>query len=106
MQKVTDQLLKQITRHIVDSVHPERIILFGSYAWGRPDQTSDIDLLVVVSSSDFPGYKRARAVYRCLRDIIVPLDVMVLTRQEVERSVNIPSSLAYKIMREGNVLYG
>jgi len=106
LQKVTDQLLKQITRHIVDSVHPKRIVLFGSYAWGKPSQTSDVDLLVVVPSSDLPSYKRAREVYRSLRDIMVPLDVLVLTSQEVERAMDIPSSLAYKVMREGDFLYG
>ena len=106
MQKVTDQLLKQITHHIVDSVHPKTIVLFGSYAWGKPSQTSDVDLLVVVPFSDLPGYKRARGIYRSLRDIIVPLDVLVLTSKEVERSMDVPSSLAYKVMREGNFLYG
>jgi len=78
----------------------EKIILFGSYAWGQPHQSSDVDLFVVVPSSGFLAYKRARAVYRSLRDI------MVLTYQEMERVKYLPSSLAYKVIREGKTLYG
>ncbi|PCH53400.1 MAG: DNA polymerase III subunit beta [Flavobacteriaceae bacterium] len=106
MQVVTEKVLKKITQLILDSIQPEKIILFGSYAWGKPHENSDVDLFVVVSSSDLPAYKRARAVYRSLRDIMIPFDVMVLTHQEVEQVRDVPSSLTYKVMREGKMLYG
>jgi len=106
MKKVTPELLRNISDCIVESLQPEKIILFGSYAWGSPRQDSDVDLFVVVPSSDQPSYKRARAVYRSLRDIAVPFDVIVQTHDELERSVSVPSSLAYKVMEQGTVLYG
>jgi len=106
MQKVTNELLSKVSDCIVESIQPEKIVLFGSYAWGKPHPDSDVDLFVVVSSSDLPAYKRARAVYRSLRDIVVPFDVIVQTRNEVERAVQVPSSLAHKVMDEGKVLYG
>jgi len=106
VQIVTEKILKRVTQHIVDSLQPEKIILFGSYAWGQPHQSSDVDLFVVVPSSGLPAYKRARAVYRSLRDIMIPFDVMVLTHQEMERVKYLPSSLAYKVIREGKTLYG
>jgi len=106
VQMVTEKMLKRITQHIVDSIQPEKIILFGSYAWGNPHQSSDVDLFVVVPSSDLPAYKRARSVYRSLRDIMIPFDVMVLTHQELEKLRDVPSSLVYKVVREGKVLYG
>jgi len=107
MQKVTDELLSKVSDCIVKSIQPERIVLFGSsYAWGNPHLDSDVDLFVVVSSSDLPSYKRARAVYRSLRDIVVPFDVIVQTRKEVERAVRVPSSFTHKVMDEGKILYG
>jgi len=69
MQKVTNELLSKVSDCIVESIQPEKIVLFGSYAWGNPHPDSDVDLFVVVSSSDLPSYKRARAVYRSLRDM-------------------------------------
>jgi hypothetical protein len=63
MQEVTSELLSKISACIVESIQPEKIVLFGSYAWGVPHRDSDVDLLVVVPSSDQPSYKRASAVY-------------------------------------------
>ncbi|MBF0282592.1 MAG: nucleotidyltransferase domain-containing protein [Zetaproteobacteria bacterium] len=106
MQTVTSDLLNKISACIVESIQPDKIVLFGSYAWGVPHKDSDVDLFVVVASSDQPSYKRARAVYHSLRDISVPFDVIVQTQEELERSVRIPSSFAYKVMESGKVLYG
>lgn len=51
--------LRAITQAIVDQFQPEQIILFGSYAWGTPNEDSDIDLLVI-KESDEAQRKRAR----------------------------------------------
>jgi hypothetical protein len=56
-------------RRIVQAVHPEQILLFGSQAWGQPTADSDIDLLVILGASDQPGYRRTREVYRSLRGL-------------------------------------
>ena len=106
MQEVTTQLLASISSRIVEAICPEKIVLFGSYAWGKPHKDSDIDLFVVVDSSDEPEYRRARAVYRCLRDISIPIDVIVKTHDEVKRSAMVVSSLTKKVLDEGTVLYG
>lgn len=61
---------------------------------------------VIVTDSDLPSYRRAVPVYRALRGIGIPVDVVVQTREEVERSRNVRSSLAWKVMEEGKVIYG
>jgi len=106
MQKVTTELLNKISDRIVNTIHPDKIVLFGSYAWGTPHTNSDVDLFVIVPFSNEPSYKRATSVYRCLRDITVPFDVIVQTRDELERTAGIPSSFTHKIMEEGKLLYG
>lgn len=106
MKEITPELLKEIARRIEEAAHPEKIILFGSHAWGKPTADSDLDLFVVVPSSDQPAYRRARGIYRSLRGIGVPVDVVVQTHEEVERSKKVVTSLARKVLEEGTVLHG
>jgi uncharacterized protein len=103
---LTTDLLDQITQRLVSALQPEQIILFGSYAYGEPNADSDIDLLVIVSQSDEPRYHRARVAYKALRGIGIPTDVIVMTREEVQRKVNVRSSLASRAVNGGKLLYG
>jgi Nucleotidyltransferase domain len=56
---VTDALLADITRRIVEKFQPYKVVLFGSYAYGTPDLDSNVDLLVVMDS-DEPMAQRIR----------------------------------------------
>jgi predicted nucleotidyltransferase len=103
---LSQQTLEEVTRRIVDAIHPERIILFGSYAWGHPSEDSDVDLLIDLRNSDQPGYRRARDVYRCLRGLKIPVDVVVRTHDEIERGIRVKTSLERKVVKEGWVLHG
>ena len=98
--------LTEITRRLVAEFAPERIILFGSHAWGHPTPDSDIDLLVVVPESKLPPPRRAARAYRCLREVPVPLDILVRTRAEVEGTRHVPASLLNEIFERGRLLYG
>jgi uncharacterized protein len=106
MKQLSTELLDQITQRLVSSLKPEQIILFGSYAYGEPNEDSDIDLLVIVSQSDEPRYRRARKAYKSLRGISTPTDVIVMTREEVERKINVRSSLVNRVIHDGKILYG
>jgi predicted nucleotidyltransferase len=44
MKPLPVTLLEEMTRRLVAELQPERIILFGSYAWGAPTEDSDVDL--------------------------------------------------------------
>jgi predicted nucleotidyltransferase len=106
MARVSENLLKDIVQRIADVTHPEKIYLFGSCAWGVPDEQSDVDIFIIVPYSDQPAYRRTVPVYRALRGIGVPVDVIVQTREEVERSGRVATSLARKVLDQGKVLYG
>lgn len=103
-QTVDAELLSEIVERIDAALKPEQIILFGSHAWGKPHEDSDVDLFVILTDSQQPPHQRAREVYRCLRGIGVPVDVVVQTRREVERSRHVRSSLAARVLAEGRVL--
>ncbi|MBI3797472.1 MAG: nucleotidyltransferase domain-containing protein [Deltaproteobacteria bacterium] len=106
MKTVSNELLAEITRRLVVEFQPEEIILFGSHAWGTPNQDSDVDLLVIVSQSDEKPIQRAIRAYRCLSGLNVPKDILVKTRAEVERFRHVHASLECQILERGKVLYG
>ena len=105
MTKLPGELMKTVVKRLVGSLSPERILLFGSHAWGIPDEDSDVDLLVIVSDSDLPPYKRARAGYKALRGVRLPKDILVLTQAEFERQATVRCSLARRALEHGKVLY-
>ncbi len=105
-QQSTSEVITKITKRISDALKPDRIFLFGSHAWGVPTADSDIDLFVIVKGSDQPSYRRSREVYRSLRGIREPVEVIVRTIDEVERSKCVVTSLTKKVLEQGRLLYG
>ncbi|MBE9075815.1 nucleotidyltransferase domain-containing protein [Romeria aff. gracilis LEGE 07310] len=95
-----------MTQRLVSALKPEQIILFGSHAYGEPTEDSDVDILVIVSQSDEPRYRRARKAHRALRGMGIPKDILVMTRAEVERQASVSNSLVSQALRQGKVLYG
>jgi uncharacterized protein len=106
MEELTTDLLDRITQNLVSNLKPEQIILFGSYAYGEPNEDSDVDLLVIVSQSDEPRYRRARQAYKALRGFGIATDVIVMTKEEVKRKMNVRSSLVHRAIHDGRILYG
>ena len=101
---VTDKLLKEIVDRIVDTAHPEKIVLFGSRSRGDQRQSSDLDLLIV-TASDEPRHRRSPAIYLALRDIQVPMDIVVYTPEEIAEWEGVRQAFITTAMREGKVLY-
>lgn len=106
MKQLSIELLEQITQKLVATLNPEQIILFGSHAYGEPNEDSDIDLLIIVSDSDEPRYRRSRQAYNVLQGIGVPKDILVMTRAEVERKAKVSTSFVNQALQEGTLLYG
>ncbi len=101
---VSDQLLSDITRRIVDRFHPRRILLFGSRARGDARTDSDIDLFIEMDSSKRPS-DRAIDVLALFGLRPWSMDVLVYTPDEVRRSRGNPGSLVESIEAEGRVLH-
>lgn len=105
MKTISDHLMREMTRRLVEQFRPEQIILFGSHAWGTPTPDSDVDLLVIVTQSDLSDYERAVLGHRCLSGLDVPKDVLVKTRAEFDLFRPVRASLEYKIAAQGRLLY-
>ena len=106
MQALEPNILDEMVRRLVAEFQPEKIILFGSYAWGEPSEDSDVDLYVIVPESNEHPIRRMQRAYHCLGGLGVPKDVLVKTRTEAERYRHVRASLEYKVFGEGRVLYG
>jgi len=91
---------------------PEKIILFGSYAYGEPSKESDLDILVVTSDEFIPSsFKEKSLIYlriaRTISDIRkkFPVDLIVHTKFMHQRFIEINSLFAQEITTKGKVLY-
>ncbi|MBI3615254.1 MAG: nucleotidyltransferase domain-containing protein [Candidatus Omnitrophica bacterium] len=96
--------IEEMVRRIAERFHPEKIILFGSYARGQAGLDSDVDLLVVMSVA---GSKRKTAVEidLMLAGSGLPKDIIVVTPEEFARSRDIVGTIVYPATREGRVMY-
>ena len=106
MKCLPPSLLEEITRRLAAEFQPERVILFGSHAWGSPTDGSDVDLMVIVPGSDEKPVRRAVRARRGILAVDTPMDILVKTHQEFERYRHVKASLEHLISERGKVLYG
>lgn len=103
---ITEIEIQDITKRIVEFIHPQKILLFGSYANGSPDEHSDLDLLVIVDKSDLPKRRREVLLYGWLgTQYNFPKDILIRTVSEVEEWKNVRQAFITIINNEGKVLY-
>ena len=106
MKTIQPGTLEEAVERLKKEFQPEEIYLFGSHAWGTPTDDSDVDLMVIVPSSDERPIRRMQRAHRCLRGIGFAKDVLVNTRAEFDRYRHLNASLSHKIFQEGRKLYG
>ncbi len=101
------KLINQIAEKIKKQYKPEKIILFGSYAWGKPTKDSDIDLFIVKETNE-KHRERALKVRRLLSEEngLVGLDILVYNSQELTKRLEIGDSFISKIIKKGKLVYG
>ena len=104
VEHLNSETIDEIVKRIVNSVDPEKIILFGSYAYGQPREDSDLDLLVIMESS-LPRYKRAIPIYRALAGLIIPKDVLVYTPEEIKKWSQVSQAFITTVLEKGQIIY-
>lgn len=95
--------IQKLCKQIVDAFRPQKVILFGSYAYGTPTFDSDIDLLVVMPYEENELDKMAE-VRRSLSSEM-PLDVLVKTPKQIEERIKMEDFFVRDIIENGKVLY-
>jgi uncharacterized protein len=101
---VSDETIADAGRRLAAAARsPARVVLFGSRARGDAREDSDLDFLVIEERLDSKLSEMVR-----LRDVLppldVPVDVVVVSEEEVARREPVPSTLVHRALREGRIL--
>jgi predicted nucleotidyltransferase len=102
---IKENIVEEIKDRLVKVYDAISIYLFGLYAWGSSDEDSDLDLLIVVDTSEEKSYKRSIPASKALIDLMVPKDIIVYTKEEFEKLSSDVTTLCYKIKNEGRLIY-
>jgi predicted nucleotidyltransferase len=95
--------IRKLCKRIAEAYQPEKIILFGSHAYGKPTPESDVDLLIVM---DYEG----RPIEQSIKisnelGIVTPVDLLVYTPREVDERLQDGDMFVVDVMRRGKVIY-
>jgi len=105
-RREVQQTIEQIVRCIIEQYRPEKIILFGSHAYGEPDAGSDVDLLIVKETAERPIDRRVtvrRIAHAPRRG--APFSPLVITPQELAQRLEMGDPFFHEIIARGEVLY-
>jgi predicted nucleotidyltransferase len=96
------RVIRRFAREVAERFRPDKIILFGSYAYGTPHEDSDVDLLVVM-----PARNEFDQVFkiRCEVPTRFPMDLIVLKPRNVKWRLEERESFVTEIMTKGKILY-
>lgn len=97
------ETIKKITKNL-KNYNPEKIILFGSYAWGKPTKDSDIDLLIIKKTKK-GQYKRIPEARSYLYNVDNAFDILVMTPSEVNKRLEMGDFFIEDIINRGKILY-
>jgi predicted nucleotidyltransferase len=101
------ETLPQAIERIVSALKPEKIILFGSYAYGNPNHDSDVDLLIVTETNG-DNKELYRAASLALRPRPFPVDIIVKTPKEIDEAIQGGKDNSFfirEIVKKGKILY-
>src|SRR5437588_4388916 len=96
------RVIRRYARAIAEQFHPDKIILFGSYAYGTPHEDSDVDLLVVM-----PARNQLDQAFKIRYTLTAPfpMDLIVRTPKKLKRRLEEGESFLTEVVAKGKVLY-
>jgi predicted nucleotidyltransferase len=105
------QIIYQIVNRLKE-INPDKIILFGSYAWGEPQRESDFDIIVVTNDDIMPkNYTEKMEIYLKVSRLLsefkkqTPIDLVVQTRPMHNKFLKLGSAFSKEILERGKTLY-
>ena len=103
MNKINKRTISAFARQIGRQFKPQKIILFGSYAYGKPTEDSDVDILVIMP---FKGRnpEKATEIWMATKPKF-PIDIMVRKPGELKRRLKMGDFFLHEITEKGIVLY-
>jgi len=106
------EYINLIIDKLKSTINPYKVILFGSFAYGKPTKDSDIDIIVVTNDDFMPKNHREKSelylkVSNSLTEIIgqIPIDIIVYSKPMYKKFIELSSMFSKKILKNGKVLY-
>src|SRR5215472_5223332 len=96
------RVIRRYARAIAERFQPDKVILFGSYAYGTPHEDSDVDLLVVMPARN--QLDQALKI-RCTLEPPFPMDLIVRTPKAMKWRLEEGESFTTEVVSKGKVLY-
>lgn len=103
---ITEEQIQAVVRRIVEGYAPDKIYLFGSYAYGEPTEDSDLDLLIIKQQAETRRSERAIAIRTLLWGTGAPaMDILIRTPAEMEQAAGVFQSVETIAEQQGRLLY-
>jgi len=100
---VSQERIQEVVNSIAERFHPDKIILFGSYAYGTPSEDSDVDLLVVMEQ---PEHNLKKVVEISLAvPIPFPCDLLVYDPGYLQKRYGMIDWFVRDVVDKGRVVY-
>jgi predicted nucleotidyltransferase len=103
-KRIPRRAINAVVKQIAEKFDPERIILFGSYAYGKPHPYSDVDLLVVLKTNERPLAKQLE-ISRALSPHPFGMDILAYASREIKTRIAMGDYFLREIMTKGKVVY-
>ncbi len=104
---ISSEEIASVSKTIVNTYRPEKVILFGSYARETANESSDLDLLIISDrEKELPRYKRGLKLRIKLAEYRFTKDILFYTYDEIVKWEKVPNSFVNNVIKEGIVLYG
>jgi predicted nucleotidyltransferase len=101
---ISQALVGEIVKRVLNVAKPQLIIMFGSAATGEMSKDSDIDLLVLEPAPVDPRKESIR-IRKAVRGLGYPFDIIVMAFERFEESKNIVGGIAYPANKYGKIIY-
>ena len=103
---ISEEQIQAVVRRIVEGYAPDRIILFGSYAYGTPTEHSDLDLLIIKKHAEAKRAERAIAIRTLLWGTDAPaMDIIIRTPEEMAARLPLYYTVEAQALEKGRILY-
>ncbi len=102
---IDNKVIEEVKKRLVDAFDPVAIYLFGSYAWGNPDEESDLDILIVTDEYTKNRYKMAADGHRALGDLDLSKDILIYSKKDFDTFAKDKANFCNKIARDGKKIY-
>jgi len=103
MDKVSRRTISAFARKVARQFNPSKIILFGSYAYGKPTADSDVDMLVIMPFKGRGAHKATEILLAT--DPRFPIDLLVRTPRQIRTRIKLGDFFIREITQKGKVLY-